>query len=871
MPKQKILLALFDVRPKDESGGVNVEKLEQLPRVVNLRKEPSLSLPDPLLPLREGVESAPPLNGKRRLGGDSYVEQLIGNTPVASGKDLVAKEIEEALADDAPLVADLVRVGGTLHEQRQQKPARPRLVKQPSHVAVPEPIISEVAEPIHTSEPINHQKLENFWNQTPAPHAVTSRASYEPHYQNPFPAHASPAARDVEIWLERLKTNSPKHSGKTVKRSWFTRWLNRRSLVVAGVGFLAVMGFGIAKVSSGEIIAKQSILENGDHALVNLEKAKSSLEEFQFGQAANDFALAHDNFNQAAGTLNHFGASFLSLFGNLPGLGKVRSANNLVEAGRNISKAGENLSRAFHSISQTNFLAMLDPNSDRHASLAKPLADFQDVLDSANNNIRKAGSLLDDVDPETIPDDKRKLFENFRSKIPSFQGYIEQALGYSDSLLALVGPKQPRTYMILLENNSERRPTGGFPGTYAIISFDQGVLTKVFVDDIYNPDGQIKANIIPPQPLAHITPNLGIRDVCWSADFPTCAKKIQEYYRLDGGGQLDGVLAITPTVIARMLKVTGPVDLPAYHLSLGADNFLAEVQDEVEVKGDRAQPKKIVVDFQPAFFAKLAQQDKEHLLELAKILLDATKEKHVLAYFNSAGLERDVLAHGFGGELRETSNDYLQVAFSNVKGAKADAVTSNAMRLTTNINNDEINHTLTITRAHNGGDSAYAFYNKELPAYVKVYVPRGAILDHIEGFATPNYKPLINYDELGFKSDPDLVAVEATMKHPVPGVDVFQENGKTVFGFWMITKPRKTSSVSIAYHVSSDAVDLAANTYALLWQKQSGTEGDHATVSIAVPDGKTVSQSSDGLQLLGRNAVFNTDLSVDREVKVVLN
>ncbi len=883
MPKQKILLALFDVRPKDESGVVDVEKLEQLPKVLNLRTtDPSGKSPEKSLSPPTNTSAARPrldFSDDFPSGSShaSLTQQLVGDTPLASEKDIVAQEIEDVLNHGSPLVADLVRAGGIWHESRRQEPARPRLIKQPRHVATP-------VATLEVKIPEAHPELEAFWKQAPAPRAIAARASYEPHYQDPFPnrslpspvTHLSPAARDMEVWLERLK--QPKVSGTlkekvpdTFRRSWLGRMLNRRVLVVAAIGVISVTGFGIAAVSSGEIVAKQSVLENSDHALANLEKAKGSLEGFQFGQAADDFALAYGDFNQAAGTLNNFGASFLSLFGNFPGFGKVKSANNLVEAGRHIAKAGENLSRAFQSISQTNFLAMLDPNGNRHGSLAKPLTDFQNVLESADKNIRTAGSLLDDVDPATIPADKRDLFESFRSKIPSFRAYLSQALGYSDSLLALVGPKQPRTYMVLLENNSERRPTGGFPGTYAIISFDQGVLTKVFIDDIYNSDGQIKANIIPPEPLAHITPNLGIRDVCWFADFPNCAKKIQEYYKLDGGGQLDGVLAVTPTVIARMLKVTGPIDLPAYHLSLGADNFLAEIQDEVEIKGNRAQPKKVVADFQPAFFAKLAEQDKEHWLELAKVLLDAAKEKHLLAYFNASSIERNVVAHGFGGELRDTKNDYLQVAFSNVKGAKADAVTSNAMRVTTNFDTDQINHKLTITRAHNGGDSKYAFYNKELPAYVKVYVPSGAVLDHIEGFATPNYKPLINYDELGFKKDADLAAVEATTRHPVPGIDVSEETGKTVIGFWMITKPRKTSSVQIIYHVSRNTIDLDANSYALLWQKQSGTEGDHATVSIAIPDGKTISKQTPELQLLGSNAIFDADLSVDREVKVVFN
>ena len=240
---------------------------------------------------------------------------------------------------------------------------------------------------------------------------------------------------------------------------------------------------------------------------------------------------------------------------------------------------------------------------------------------------------MDKVDQNSIPEDKRSLFADFKRKIPDFQALIGTAVAYSDSLLKIVGPKSPRTYMVLLENNSERRPSGGFPGTYAIISFDKGELKNLLVDDIYNPDGQIKMNIIPPAPLAHITPNWGMRDANWFADFPTTAKKISEMYSLDGGAKLDGVFAVTPTVIARLLTITGPIEVPEYRVTLGADNFLAEIQDEVETKGDRSQPKKIVTDFQPKFFSALAGLDKDRWFSVMRILLDADRRNtpwHIL-------------------------------------------------------------------------------------------------------------------------------------------------------------------------------------------------------------------------------------------------
>ena len=768
MPQRNILKALFDVQPKDASGLVDVEKVSNLSHAIDLRPK---KIPQATLAVAP-VEPVVPR--------ESAVNQLIDNQPVATHQDIIAHEVETALAE---------------------------MNTQEAIVAVAEPTPA-IAEEV--------SQLEQFWVQ---------------------PERVSPAAREVEVWLDRMKKKKPLARQKV---------LNKKHVLIAVlIMFLAGGGFAVANVVSGAGGAKQSILQNGTDALADLEVAKSSLKELQFDKAADNFKSAYDNFNNASGTLNKFGASFLSLFGNFPGFRSVSSANRLVQAGKNISKAGENLSRAVNSLSKTNVFSLLHTDS-QGGSGAKPVSAFQAGLLSAQDSIKQANELLDKVDQNSIPEDKRSLFADFKRKIPDFQALIGTAVAYSDSLLKIVGPKSPRTYMVLLENNSERRPSGGFPGTYAIISFDKGELKNLLVDDIYNPDGQIKMNIIPPAPLAHITPNWGMRDANWFADFPTTAKKISEMYSLDGGAKLDGVFAVTPTVIARLLTITGPIEVPEYRVTLGADNFLAEIQDEVETKGDRSQPKKIVTDFQPKFFSALAGLDKDRWFSVMRILLDAGQEKHAMAYFADGGLEKEAIAKGIGGEIKSYDGDYLQVAFSNVKGGKADAVTANSMKLAV----DGTSRALTITRAHNGGDSKYAFYNKELPAYVKVYVTQGAVIDKIDGISHPNYKPLVNYSDLGFKEDEDIADINKTMTHPMQDVDVFEESGKTVFGFWMITKPRKTSSVTVTYHVPVST----SGRYTLYWQKQSGTEHDMIHVGVA-----------------GTSAVYDSDLSLDRKVNIVVN
>ncbi len=356
-----------------------------------------------------------------------------------------------------------------------------------------------------------------------------------------------------------------------------------------------------------------------------------------------------------------------------------------------------------------------------------------------------------------------------------------------------------------------------------------------------------------------------MRDAAWFADFPASARKVMEFYKLDGGPEVDGVLTITPDVIVKIFEIIGPIEMPEYGLTLDADNFLAAIQNEVEYEADRAAPKQILSDLQPRFFERLAQQDKDRWLEIFKTISEAAVQKHILAYFKNSDLEKIAIKNDLSGEIKQDPGDYLQVVFANVKGSKTDYVTDNSMNLETEIASDgALKHTLKINRIHNGGDSKYGFYNRDNSAYVNVYVPKGSILEGIQGQSITDFKPLISYKDFGFKKDPDLELVEGSAMRPFAGVDVFEESDKTVFGFWLITKPKQTKSVTLKYRTPTSV----NGGYKLLWQKQSGTVQDQISFSFMLPEEKKVLNQSPELKTIGNNLVLDSDLAVDREVDV---
>ena len=234
-------------------------------------------------------------------------------------------------------------------------------------------------------------------------------------------------------------------------------------------------------------------------AVANLENAGENIKNMDFVSASGDFARAYQEFSKAGGNLNFMGAGISSLLSDLPGAGKLKSAKNLVEAGKLMANAGQAMSDAMGEIAKTNLiLNPLSPTSGSDISIGQISSSLKKALTLSKKNLGKAKQLLADIDDSSIPEDKKESFEEFKSKLPLFEKLVNDSVDYSKFLEDFIGTKGTKKYLILFQNPSELRPTGGFPGTYGVASFTNGKMDNLFVDDVYNLDGQLKENIIPP-------------------------------------------------------------------------------------------------------------------------------------------------------------------------------------------------------------------------------------------------------------------------------------------------------------------------------------------------------------------------------------
>lgn len=646
----------------------------------------------------------------------------------------------------------------------------------------------------------------------------------------------------------------------------------------AGSAFaIFIIIFGYNLINKGFWV-KKTALENSEKAYASLISAKDGLSGKDFQAASMNFEEAYSNLEQISKDIDSLGSIVVESSKYIPYLSKLSSGSHLVEAGKDLSKAG---ALASSSIQTLDKIKNADGESKEKISYLKIFEDNRDSMNQIAELIKDASENLDSVNVSDVPEEKRNQFIALKEKLPLACEFFEEFTANEKIFADILGGNGPRKYLFLFQNNQEMRATGGFIGTYAVLDIFNGRVRKFFIDGIFNPDGQLSDRIVPPIPVQKISANWSMHDSNWWPDFPRSAEKATLFYEKTGGPTVDGVIAITPSVLEKFLAITGPIEMPEYDVIIDKDNFRENIQTEVEDNYDKElnQPKKILSDLAPKILDKMFNPENvSDAAGMMNALGESLNEKHILIYSKNWEIEKVLSAQGWSGEVLNTSKDYVSVINTNINGYKTDGVISEKISHKAEIQPDgSIIDTLTVTRHHNGGDTSYDWWNKVNADYMRVYVPKGSRLLGADGQTREFDSPPLDYDALGYKRDPQVKMEEDSMAvDEESGTRVYEDSGKTVFANWVYVSPQETVEMKYTYllpfKIDADLTAKPADTYSLLAQKQSGSEGSEFSSEISYPDFyKTLWKYPDGCHEENNSLSADTDLKTDKFFGVALS
>lgn len=218
-----------------------------------------------------------------------------------------------------------------------------------------------------------------------------------------------------------------------------------------------------------------------------------------------------------------------------------------------------------------------------------------------------------------------------------------QAGGFSDK----------KKYLLLLQNSMELRPTGGFIGSVGTVVISHGKIENTQFQDVYSYDGQLKGHVDPPGPVREILKqeHWYLRDSNWDPNFTESAKISKWFFQKEGGGDVDGVIAVNLPLLTNLLSVIGSVDLPDYNDRITAENIFGK--SLYYVHNDFFPGSTQKRDFLGSVFGAIVQKlnDPKNLKPQAAIGLiqSALSGHNLLMYFDDHRLQQAVQLYGWAG------------------------------------------------------------------------------------------------------------------------------------------------------------------------------------------------------------------------------
>lgn len=558
-------------------------------------------------------------------------------------------------------------------------------------------------------------------------------------------------------------------------------FINSLILKIITITFLLAALAGIfAGKASQKTYANVISLKNNFNNLLKIAQNEESDINNKIKNLNQESLKTRNNLEQLNKNISSLG--FLK---PVPGLGFcLENGNYLAKSGIHTMNSLTILSDAGGDLLKNLNLTLDSMNEEEKKEMILSFLKITPDLGKSSSEIKLANTEYNKI-PFFLKQDKIKTFGDY---LLTFDRIIAGSIDTVNFLPEIVGIPSEKNYLLLLQNNDELQPGGGFLGTYGILTLKNGEIKKLETDNIYNLDNAFKGKeqIESPDAIKKMYPEYSwsMRHANWWADFPSSAQKAEWFFEKEypNPPKIDGVIALDTTVLEYLLDVTGPIRISndEYDYTFVSGNAINILERHVEKLAGEGTPerKSIIGDFAATLLKNIFNLPKEKWPALFKNISKGFEGKHIQIYFNQKELQDFLKNYNLDNRIKETNGNYLNIVEANLSVNKDNQYLDGKINYTVSGKNAELEITHHLDSEGSWKISTYG-------AYLQVYVPQGAKLTKTE-----------NIDD----------------------VKVTSEFGKTILTGWIKVLPLETKTFKLFFELPDKL------SPSLLIQKQPGTK-----------------------------------------------
>jgi hypothetical protein len=576
-----------------------------------------------------------------------------------------------------------------------------------------------------------------------------------------------------------------------------------------------------------------------------LQNSKNALVSGNLQFALSEAKIAQKTFKLSLRTIKplEYEASFIGL------KAKVTKLENKIETGKNVADASVTFLNA-----SSAFLGVIQGKSK------EPKKDFIQAVNLSKNAIALFQKEIN-----------KKSLGEIDKRIDKSLNFISSTIDLWPTLAGFDGKK---TYLVILQNNMELRPGGGFIGSYGVLNVENGRILSFEINDVYNADGQLKAHIEPDYPLRRymLLKHMYLRDSSFALDFRDVSSKVAMLFNLETGIKINGVIGVDLSVVKNILDAVGEIEVTDYKEKVSSENLFYITESHVE-KGffpGSTQKKDFLRSLYQALLVKLNQTKDVSYLSILDQIVKSIDEKHLLFGFSNPGIQNLFTINGWSSSVWDNRlastnkvNDFLGINEANFGGNKVNYFVSRSVSHRVQIVKDKgISEELTI---YYKNDSDGKWPGGDYKNYLRFILPKGTDLksitidDQKQKIVDAVTNPTI-YEKTSFKPP---VGLE---------VDRNEELGKSIFGFLVTIPKGKLVKIVISYQIPN-RLDYKKNLiqYDLKLFKQPGIDSFPYDLTVENPEGYKMFQKTTGISGSNGKEAFQENIVKDRELLLTLS
>ncbi len=630
----------------------------------------------------------------------------------------------------------------------------------------------------------------------------------------------------------------------------------RRRWVLLGAATVALIIGTIAALVAARYYPAYS---NALAGRADLRDAQALLRDARLDASATDLLAAEAKLSSADGHLR--GARqvlddpLLRLGQRLPLIGQSLQATveltDIGIEGVQVGRAAIEMTRSYQEMRDTGTGTLPERTDMILAEMDPSMATLEERLDRIREKRdRLTGAALPPALVGAVQEMDRDLEElrELGDTYDALSAFLPDFLGFNG----------PRTYLLLAQNNAELLPTGGLISVYGLITVVDGRVQEKRFEDAVGYGGRWMegggAYIEPPAPLERyllkdFSWNLSVSN--WSPHYPTSAQEAERFFRLAGGPPVDGVIAINVHTIEELLRVTGPITVEPYGVTVTAENALEVIEENTRSAQEAETERKAFVGvLAEELLSSLMHVSADQWTPLIETLQRLRDQRHILFFTHDEKMQSLTRRLGLDGALQSPDGDYLMLVDASVNSTKLNIVLDQRVDLTVRIDG--------FGSAHH---RAAISYRNDLPAWSQgrdALLVQRLMLGGLYGGYVRLFTPL--------GSQPESVTLSGREVGPE---EIGTEQDKTVFGRFFALPSGQATELVIQY-TTPFAVQSEDDVleYRLYLQKQPGTGAIPVSIALVLPDGARLDSATlDGVPLQSADRI-ETDLEVDRELTV---